>query len=185
VRLLYVSSILPYKHPWHVLSAVERVRRSTGKDVQINLVGAGDRQGMKRLVREVRRLGHPSWVHQRGWVHHDDLPSLYREADIFVFASSCETISNVLLEAMASGLPIACANRRPMTDTLKDGGVYFEPEAPDSIAGALSRLIQDSKFRQEQAWRAYEYSQLYSWARCARETFDFLRRVVSSVRASC
>ncbi len=183
VRVLYVSTILPYKHQWHVLSAVNRVRRSTEWDVQIDLVGTGDRQGTRRLGKEIKKLGYPRWLRWRGWVAHEELPAVYRGADIFVFASSCETIGNILLEAMASGLPIACSDRRPMKDMLKDAGVYFGPENPNSIASALSQLIRDSELGLTCARRAYEYAQQYSWVRCAKETFGFLR-AVASVRSS-
>ena len=50
-----------------------------------------------------------------------------------IFASSCESSSCVLIENMASGLPIACSNRGPMPEVLKDGGVYFDPEKPIDI----------------------------------------------------
>jgi len=45
--------------------------------------------------------------------------------------------ANILVEAMASGLPIACSNRGPMPEVLGDAGVYFDPEDPHDIARAL------------------------------------------------
>ena len=78
-----------------------------------------------------------------GFVPHDDLPSLLAGADLFVFASSCENMPNTLVEAMAIGLPIACSDRGPMPEVLRDGGVYFDPENPESIAAAIETLIRD------------------------------------------
>ena len=59
---------------------------------------------------------------------HDDLHQKYLDADLGLFASSCENMPNILLETMGAGLPIACSNRQPMPEILKNGGEYFDPE---------------------------------------------------------
>ncbi|HUI65290.1 MAG TPA: glycosyltransferase, partial [Bacteroidota bacterium] len=108
---------------------------------------------------------------------YEKLPSLYRQADGFVFASSCENMPNILLEAMASGLPIACSEREPMPELLGDAGVYFDPVKPEAIAKTLGQFLHDQVLRERLAHQAYTRSQAYSWTRCARETFSFLSRV--------
>ena len=77
---------------------------------------------------------------------HDELPALYASADACVFASSCENLPNILLEGMASGLPIACSDRGPMPELLGDAAVYFNPELQSSIEEALERLLNSSEF---------------------------------------
>ena len=57
-----------------------------------------------------------------------DPHAVLKRAHLFVFASSCENMPNTLVEAMASGLPIACSDRGPMPEILRDGGTYFDPE---------------------------------------------------------
>ena len=52
------------------------------------------------------------------------------------------------MEAMAAGLPIASSYRGPMIEILKDGGIYFNPEGPDTILLALEEIIGDSKLRE-------------------------------------
>ncbi len=115
-----------------------------------------------------------------GFVPHDDLPSLLADADLFVFASSCENMPNTLVEAMAIGLPIACSDRGPMPEVLRDGGVYFDPENAESIATAIETLIRDPGLRMSVAKRAKGLSGQYSWARCAAETWSFLKAVSDS-----
>jgi glycosyltransferase involved in cell wall biosynthesis len=89
---------------------------------------------------------------------------------------------NTLVEAMAAGLPIACSNRGPMPEVLEDGGVYFDPEDPGSIAGAIEDLITDPGKRTRMAARAKELSRQYSWTRCARETFSFIVKITERVK---
>ena len=109
----------------------------------------------------------------------DDLPNLLAQADIFVFASSCENMPNTLIEGMASGLPIACSDRGPMPEVLKDAGVYFDPENVQSIVDALLKLCGNSKLRGDYANLAHQRSLGFSWAKCSSETLGFIRHVYS------
>lgn len=181
VRCLYVSNAAPYKHQWHVVDAVARLR-ARGLNVHLELVGGGSGKAQARLERQIA-LSDPrkQFVRQREFVPQEALPALLEQADLFIFASSCESMPVTLLEAMAAGLPIACSNRGPMPEVLEDGGVYFDPENPDSIAAAIEELVLDGSKRGAVASRAREISQRYSWARCARETFSF---IVDTCRAS-
>ena len=108
------------------------------------------------------------------------LHELLRAADLFVFASSCENMPNVLLEGMAAGLPIACSNRGPMPEVLGDTGVHFDPERPDEIASALRRLAEDDALRRRLAAAASERARQFSWERCARETLAFVAQTAKA-----
>jgi glycosyltransferase involved in cell wall biosynthesis len=117
------------------------------------------------------------FVKYSGAVSHALLREKYARSDICVFASSCENMPNILLEGMASGLPIACSRRGPMPEVLGDAGVYFDPESPADIARALRELIDSPSLRAELARRSFDRVQMFSWSRCASETFGFLARV--------
>ena len=176
-NILYVSTIDLYKNQWHVADAITKVRAETGLDLHLQLVGSELSPARDRLRTTLARLGHPEWIHLMGWQDEERVRQLLREASAFVFASSAETFGISLLEAMASGLPIACSNRQPMTEILRDAGLYFDPESPSSIAQAIRELVENPDTSQCLAAKAYTYAQDYSWARCATETFNFLRQV--------
>lgn len=101
-------------------------------------------------------------------------PNSYSDRMFFIFASSCENLPNTLVEAMAAGLPIACSDRGPMPEVLQKGGVYFNPEDSVSIFEALKKIIENKTVRENIAEISLERSQLYSWERCARETWQYL-----------
>jgi glycosyltransferase involved in cell wall biosynthesis len=177
MRLLYVSIQSPYKHHIEVMQAVTELRKQ-GLNVLLQMVG-GNSGGYGDAVRGQRLALDPdqSFIKDLGHVDFERLHDLYQQADAFVFASSCENLPNILIEAMAAGLPIACAQRGPMPEVLGDAGVYFDPESPDSIAKAIERLADDPALRGDVAQRAIHRAQDYSWGRCARETFDFIAQV--------
>lgn len=176
-RILYVSIIDVYKHQWHVAKAIAKLRES-GLPVVLNFVGPAYPPALKRLKGTLERLDPAGkFIRYLGPVPYNELPARYREADACLFASSCENMPNILMEGMASGLPIACSNRGPMPEVLGNAGVYFDPENPDDIARALRDLIESPELRGRLAKASLERAQSYSWPRCARETFAFLAEV--------
>jgi len=185
-RLLYVSTVDVYKHQWHVAEAVARLRES-GLPIVLDLIGPAYPPALERLKRTMARVD-PSGdvVRYLGEVPHHLLHERYAQADVGVFASSCENMPNILLEGMASGLPMACSDRGPMPEVLGDGGVYFNPESPEDIARALRQLIESPEFRDQLARVSVARSRAFSWARCATMTFEFLATAVRSHRTiSC
>ena len=176
-RVLYVSIIDEYKHQWHVVEAVAALRKQ-GLPIVLDLVGPAYPAALKRLNQTIDRVDvERRWVHYHGAIPFNELHLRYAEADLGLFASSCENMPNILLETMASGLPIACSIRGPMPEVLGQAGVYFNPEQPEDIARALRELIESPQTRTKLARASYERVQEYSWQRCAEETFGILRAV--------
>lgn len=173
VECLYVSPIWHFKHQWSTVKAIELLRNK-GHNVVLTLAGEADPDAMEMLRQQIA-VSDPdgSFVRMLGKVSHDALPGLLARADVYVFASSCENMPNTVLEGMAAGLPIACSDRGPMPEVLQDGGVYFDPEDPPSIATAIEKLLTNAELRHNVAARARELSQAYSWTRCASETLSF------------
>jgi glycosyltransferase involved in cell wall biosynthesis len=173
-RILYVSMIDVYKHQWQAAEAVAQLRKC-GFPVELDLVGPAYPPALKRLRSTIERLdlAH-AYLRYFGAVEQRELPAYCAQADLYLFASSCENMPNILLEGMASGLPIACSNRGPMPEVLGDGGVYFDPEKSEDIARALKELIQSTELREAKASISFSRAQAYSWQYCASETFGFL-----------
>ena len=177
VRCLYVSNAEMYKHQWHVIDAIASLRKA-GHSPLLKLVGAGSGPAATRVNKSIAQNDpQGDFVEVLNMVPHKDIPMHLAQADIFIFASSCENMPNTLVEAMAAGLPIACAERGPMPEILKDAGVYFDPENSTSVAQAIKKLILDEAFRQSLAQKAHALATQFSWDRCARETWAFLVHV--------
>ncbi len=174
IRCIYVSNAEMYKHQWVVVEAISLLRKR-GYNLLLSLVGGGN-GAAQHLLQDMITVADPQsvFVKQLEFLPHTELPALLAEADLFVFASSCENMPVTLVEAMAVGLPIACSNRGPMPEVLADGGVYFDPVDAESIAGAIEHIIQSPELRLAIAQRARFLSQQYSWKRCADETLAFV-----------
>ncbi len=173
-KLLYISNADLYKHQWKVVEAVE-ILRKRGINLELTLVGGGSGKAQQLLDKQIKKSDPDSeYIFQETFVSQSELPRYLAEADIFIFASSCENMPNTLVEAMAAGLPIACSDRGPMPEVLEDGGIYFDPENVKSVVDAIHLLLKDENLRETKANRSRILAQQYTWERCARETWSFL-----------
>jgi glycosyltransferase involved in cell wall biosynthesis len=174
IRCLYVSPVLEYKHQTEVVRAI-KVLREQGLNIELTLAGGGGQRPLKIMTQLLDHVdAQREFVKIIEFIPNAEVANLIANADLFVFASGCETFGIALLEAMAVGVPIACSNRSSLPETLKDGGEYFDPQDPQSIAQAITRLVKDPQNRALRAERAKALATQYSWPRCAAETWQFV-----------
>jgi len=178
-RILYVSIIDQYKHQWHLIEAINKLR-SKGLPLELNLVGPSYPPALKKLNRAIKKYDSQlEWIKYHGAIKYKDLNLIYASADLGVFASSCENLPIILLEKMASGLPIASSNRGPMREVLREGGLYFNPEHPDDIANTIQQYLYSEQLRTDMANKSYNLGNEYSWIRCADDTFSFIIEIAN------
>lgn len=173
--LIYVSIIDFYKHQWHLVEAVGKLRSRTGWPIRLDLVGPSYLPALSKLNKSIK-IWDPQneWVTYHGAINYLELHKIYLQADACVFASSCENMPNILLEMMGSGLPIVASNQGPSFEILKDAGLYFNPESSEDIADKLEELISSPQIRYQLSNKSFYYANDFSWKKCAAETFSFL-----------
>ena len=184
-RLLYVSTLAPYKHQCVVAAAVALLR-DNNIPVVLELIGASEKSCKKKLMKMLGDLDpKQSFITYLDEIAYTDIHEHYRTADLFVFASSCENMPNILLEAMASGLPIACSNRGPMPEILQNGGLYFDPEHVEELYLVLHEMIMDHHLRDRLSKCSFEQANTYKWSQCAQQTLDFACQIVKEQENLC
>ncbi|MDN8592615.1 glycosyltransferase family 1 protein [Paenibacillus sp. 11B] len=126
--LLYVGRIAPEKDIATLTLAMQQLPEHMQSRVHWIIVGDGP------LLPKMR-MQSPTNVTFTGYLHGEELAVMYASADLFVFPSSTETFGNVVLEAMASGLPVLAANGGGVKDLVAHhrSGVLFEPGQADAL----------------------------------------------------
>jgi glycosyltransferase involved in cell wall biosynthesis len=181
-KCIYVSNAALYKHQWQVIKAIKYLK-DQAYNLTLILVGGGTGLAQNKIDDEISRSDpNMKFIKQYSFLNHNHLQSLINESDIFIFASSCENMPNTLIEGMASGLPIACSNRGPMPEVLKNAGIYFNPEDHISIANAIIEILNDIDASNYRSNLSLEYSKLYSWDRCLNETLEFLKTTYNLIK---
>jgi glycosyltransferase involved in cell wall biosynthesis len=166
-----------------VEEAVAKVLKE-GLPVTLDWIGPAYEPALLRLGRTLRSVNPVGGVIRYIGIVWYDYPSSYHTgAPRCVYASSCETFGLTLLEAMASGLRIACSRLSAIVEILRDAGVYFDPEDPAGMANAIRKPAENPELRAWKASAAYEQAHEYLWKRCADQTFRFCAEVTADHRS--
>jgi glycosyltransferase involved in cell wall biosynthesis len=176
-RILCVTRQFLFRYQWVLVHAVCDLRVETGLDLRLDLVGGGDARTARRVADAIRERRAEPFVTRHGDVPPARMLTIYADADVFVFPSAQETSGITLFEAMANGLPIACSDRMPMPDILRDAGVYFDPADRAAMTDALRTLLADGGLRVRLGGLAQVYAHRRRWQDSADSLWDFLRRL--------
>lgn len=169
--ILYLGRVAPEKSIGFVIKAFKKV---SDKIPDSYLIIAGDGSQKKELEKLTEDLNLTGRVVFLGLVDFKDVPSLYKEADIFAFASQTETQGMVVLEAMASGLPVLAVKDRVFEEVIENGkdGLLVKKDQ-NEFASMLENLLLDEKLRKEISKNALQKAQKFSLEEIA-EKFDTL-----------
>jgi glycosyltransferase involved in cell wall biosynthesis len=177
-RVVYVSSLHPYKNHQVLIAAIAKLREATNWPIHLEIVGPGSRQQIETLRRSINDVGGTvEWIKYSGEKPYQELCNLYRESDLGVFSSSCENMPNILVEMMASCLPIVCSHTPPMPDILENCGFYFDPFSEQATMTALKNAITQPPLRAAMAEAACKLAENYSWEKATLDTFDFMESI--------
>jgi glycosyltransferase involved in cell wall biosynthesis len=169
--LLYVGRLAAEKQVELLRGLVE-----TAPEVRLALVG----DGPHRPALERHFAGTPTLF--TGPLYGAELAAAYASADLFVFPSATETFGLVLLEAMASGLPVVAAAAGGVTDFVRPGevGYLFAPGDGPGMARAVRTLLDDPDLRRRLAANARREAERWSWARSTMELRATYQRVLGA-----
>jgi glycosyltransferase involved in cell wall biosynthesis len=144
---------------------------------QVRLVLVGDGPDRRRLEQEFAGTD----TVFRGSLDGTDLPAVYAEADVFVFTSTTETLGLVLIEALASGLPVAAVESPASCELL--GGLeiakLIPPQHPEGFAPAIAELLT-AHAPATRAALARREAAPWGWAEATHELLDHYQKVLEA-----
>ncbi len=166
--LLYVGRIAPEKNLEVLIKAVSILN---DREAPFKLVLVGD--GPSRQKWENINIDNVAFL---GYKSGRALQEIYASADLFVFPSTTETFGNVILEAMASGLPVVAARAGGVQDNLIDmyNGLSFQPGDPYDMAQAIHQLLSEPDLRARLTCNASQYALSKTWSEIFSEFFTHL-----------
>lgn len=176
LKLLYVSTVDVYKHQWIIAEAVLELNL-LGYPISVHFVGSKQEKSTRKLysvINSPKYRKYKSMISVTGEVEYFDLKKIYADADIFIYGSTCETFGMTLLEAMRASKPIICSNKSSMSEMLKDGGIYYDPESVEETKTAILQLYDDPELAIKLSQRAYQLSLKYDWNITTKKTFEYL-----------
>lgn len=155
--LSYVGRLAAEKGLDVALDALDQVERARPGRVRWLVVGDGPYES------EVRHRA-PAGTLLTGKLHGHALSEAYASGDVFLFPSTTDTFGNVMLEAMASGLPVIGADVGPTREQLDSGGGWLVPPGDaEAFARAIVALVDDRSLVHAAARRAHAFAATKSW----------------------
>lgn len=159
IIFLYVGRLAAEKDLDILMESIGIVNSSHADKVQFVFVGDGP------YSKQMKERSYDNVVFT-GYLKGQELSAMYASSDVFVFPSGTETFGNVVLEAMASGLPVIAVNSGGVKDNVINGynGLMCLPRDATSLAGAIIKLADDKQFIKSLAANAQEHAATKSWS---------------------
>lgn len=169
----------------HVLVDALAALAAEGFDVRARIVGDGPNRA--QLQRQINEAGLAERIELLGSVGQDRLPELYRASDLFVLSSFAEGIPVVVMEAMASAVPVIATSVMGLSELVTAGltGRLVQPGRPDQLARQIRSALEDgaATAKMSEAARARVASEFTYPANIA-PLADQFRRVTRSAQAT-
>ncbi len=179
VRILCVSRLTTRKGINYLIEAMRLLLvTDTNRKIELWIAGEGDATvSLKQLTRE---LGIESKVKFFGLVAHENLARHYQMADIFCLPSLNEGMSNTMLEALASGMPIVATVTGGTEELVGDGenGFYVDQKSPEDLAEKLEKLIADADLRKRFGEVSRARAEKMSWKNVALSYYGLYQKIV-------
>lgn len=180
VRLLTVGRLSVTKRVELLIDAVEILCEAGGK-VHLTIAGGGALE--KPLRQIVLEKGIGDAIEIIGRIEPHQMPQVYRRNDIFVSASMQEGMSNAMLEAMASGLPIITTRCEGVEELITDNGIIVETPGPRDIAASIKKLIRQPQTYSSMSAASRKRAEMFSWSSVASRYLQCYYEVLKRSRA--
>src|SRR5574341_227773 len=170
--ILHIGRIQPRKNLTRLIAAFARIQ-DTVEGMTLVLAGR-ELSDDRPILAQIRRLGLHNRVLLPGYVPDEDLPALYSGAAVYVFPSLYEGFGFPVLEAMACGTAVACANTSSLPELVGDAALTFAPTDVDALTDTLRRLLLDHSLRETLIRRGFDRVRQFTWEASAQATLDVL-----------
>jgi len=180
IQALTVSRLISRKRMDLLIGAVG-CAKELGLDIHLNIAGEGNL--MEQLQRLANELNLADSVSFKGRVPAERMPQLYRDNDIFVVSSAHEGMSNAMLEAMASGLPIITTRCEGVEELIAGNGIIIEQANAEEIAEAIKKLADNRQTCMKMSVAARKRAALFTWSSVAGKYIELYQEIIKNKKS--
>lgn len=178
IQLLFISRLMPQKGIDTLIKACNVLHQRGITNYKLTIVGEGHLKGL--MFSLIEQYGIREKINYLGWKDLDELPDVYRKADVFILPSVMEGMPSVVLQAMASGLPIIASRVKGFEEVLEENvnGLFAEYNNPGQFANAIEKLIESESLRKSMSQKSIEKSRQFSWESIAKQYLELYKQTV-------
>jgi glycosyltransferase involved in cell wall biosynthesis len=179
---LYIARLEhPAKNHVRLIEAFNRFKAATGSNWDL-VLGGSDWHGAEVVHEKIRQSAFCPSIRPLGFVSDEQLPTLYRAADLFVFPSLFEGFGLPPAEAMACGCPVLSSLRGALGEVIGQAAVRIDPEDLDAIERQLTDLASNPQRREQLAQLGLKQAALFDWRRTAAATLEVYSGAITQRR---
>jgi len=173
--LLYVGAIQPRKNLKVLIEAFEKIKENN-QNLKLVIAGAPAWK-YSRIIEKISSSKFKKDIIITGNLEFEKISVLYRNAKMFVFPSLYEGFGIPVLEAMASEIPVICAENSSLIEVGGEAVLYFKTDDNQNLANCMNKIIKDAEFEKNLIQKGTEHVKNFSWEKCAQETLEILHSV--------
>lgn len=178
-RILFVGRLLPVKGVPFMLKGLALLLKDRD-DFVLDIVGSGDQRGEYESLMHQMKLESNVLFH--GNVSREDIAAMMRNSHCFLLASVTENCPTVLVEALASGLPVVASDVGGVREIVPDNmGIFFRSENPESLAKAVEQMLDNLSSYNPKELAAHARSR-FSLEVIGRQVDEMYRKVLAEWR---
>jgi glycosyltransferase involved in cell wall biosynthesis len=148
--------------------------------VKLDIVGSGPLlEAFQALVHNLQLEDHVEFA---GFVEHDQMPSRYADADLFILPSRRESFGLVIAEAMAASLPVVATRVGAIPEIVQDSetGILIPPENLMALTKAINDLLSDTQRMKAMGTKGKQRVQdLFTWDKAAQRVLNAYQYILS------
>lgn len=171
--ILFVGLFDQYKNILTLIDSIPHIVSKKG-GVRFLLIGKGELYD--QVLHNIKKLKIEEFV-----IIKKDVPEIsdyYFAADLFVLPSANEMFGLVLLEAMASGLPVIASKGGACPEVIGDAGLLFDPKSSEDLAGKIVELITNKELYEKLKEKGLERVKQFTWEKAAEQYYKVYQNVL-------
>jgi len=174
--ILYVGDQLPHKNLRTLLEAFAKTE-AIREGYRLVIAGRKDPRYYPELRARAVELGITGKVVFLGYVPRNDLPGLYKGADVFAYISHYEGFGLPPVEALACGTAVVASNTSSLPEVVGSAAALVPPDDTAQVAAALDRLLGNPQLRRRLVQLGQNHVKKFSWNVCAEQMLKVCRKV--------
>ncbi len=175
-EIVYVAKSETYKNHLNIVRGFSNILED-GINANLTLLGVKDQYFLKsQLYENIKHINKkfPNSIFVKKLEKHKNIFKVYRKFDLHVYGSLCESFGIIILETIASSLPIISNDFPVFREILNKNTLYFNGDNPRSIYKAIKKYIINPRLKIDNTKRLFQVSKKYNWQNTSKMTFNFI-----------
>ncbi len=159
-----------------LIKAFSLFKEKTHLEHRLVLAGS-EGEVIEDVKKAIMESNYSSEIFVTGFFPHEGFPLLYSASEGCLFPSVNEGVGLPVLEAMATGVPVACSKEGALPEIAGQNAIYFDSDNLEEMAGAMEQLALNSEMRKRMIEAGIAWTKRFDWEKTAEKTIQVLQEV--------